>query len=38
MRKTVDDQIIEQEVRRDRYQQLQQPMAMKAIPAPGIRN
>ena len=38
MRKALDDQIIEQEVRRDKYQQLQQPMAMKAIPAPGIRH
>ena len=38
MRKTLDDQIIEQEVRRDKYQQLQQPMAMKAIPVPIIRN
>ena len=38
MRKTLDDQIIEQEVRRDKFQQLQQPMAMKAIPAPRIRN
>jgi hypothetical protein len=38
MRKTLDDQIIEQEVRRDKYQQMQYPMAMKAIPAPGIRS
>ena len=32
MRKTIEDQIIEQEVRRDKYQQIQQPKVMPVIP------
>ena len=35
---TIDDEIIEHEVRRDKYQQMQKPKVMQAIPAPRIRN
>jgi hypothetical protein len=36
--RTIADEIIEQEVRRDKYQQMQKPKVMQAIPAPRIRN
>ena len=36
MRKTIEDQIIEQEVRRDKYQQIQQPKVMP-VPPPRIQ-
>ena len=38
IKRTIDDEIIEHEVRRDRYQQMQKPKVMQAIPAPRIRN
>ena len=37
MRKTLEDEIIEQEVRRDKYQQMKKPKLMSDIP-PRIRN
>ena len=44
IKRTIDDEIIEHEVRRDRYQQMQKPKVMQAlnpqrdINAPRIRN
>ena len=38
IKRTIDDEIIEHEVRRDRYQQMQKPKVMQASPAPRIRN
>jgi hypothetical protein len=32
MRKNIEDEIIEQEVRRDKYQLMQQPKVMPVIP------
>ena len=38
IKRNIDDEIIEHEVHRDKYQQMQKPKVMQAIPAPRIRN